>query len=197
MDPAFISILVVIATIALLVGTRLAVDVVFMAGLSALVVTGVLSPAEAFAGFGNPGLVTVAVLYVVVAGLVGTGAVHAIGTRLLGFPKSLAAAQLRLMLPVTMMSAFLNNTPIVAMLVPAVEAWARRCRLPVSGLMIPLSYAAIFGGTCTIIGTSTNLVIDGLVRSSPQARGLGFFEIAQVGLPCAIVGVVFIQLTAR
>jgi Na+/H+ antiporter NhaD/arsenite permease-like protein len=107
--------------------TRVAPDIVFVGALTLLMVTGVLTPADALAGLSNPGLATVGVLYVVVSGLVDTGGIQALGARLLGRPKSVAGAQSRLMLPVMGLSAFLNNTPVVAMLVPFVEDWAKRC----------------------------------------------------------------------
>src|SRR5690606_24938113 len=122
---------------------------------------------------------------------------QAFGAKLLGRPRSIAGAQLRLMLPVTAMSAFLNNTPVVAMLVPAVEDWAKRCGLTVSKLMIPLSYAAILGGMCTLIGTSTNVIVYGLVQETTDLGRIGFFEVGAVGLPAAIVGLVYIVAAQR
>jgi len=181
----------------LLVHGRIAPDLIMVGALTVLMVSGVLSPADALSGLSNPGLATVGVLYVVVAGLVDTGGIHAIGTRLLGQPKTVAAAQARLMLPVIGLSAFLNNTPVVAMLVPVVEDWAKRCRIPVSKLMIPLSYAAIFGGVCTIIGTSTNLIVNGMLIAETEYAGLGFFEIGMVGAPLAITGLAFVLLSSR
>lgn len=147
----WITLLVVAASMACLVSNRFAAEIVLVGALSCLLLLGVLDTGEALAGFANPGLATVAVLYVVVAGLVDTGAVQVFGTRLLGRPRSLAGAQARLMAPVMGLSAFLNNTPVVAMLVPVVEEWCRRHRLSVSKFMLPLSYAAIFGGCCTLI----------------------------------------------
>jgi len=194
---AWITVAVVSAVAVSLALTRVAPDLLLVAGLTALLACGVLSPAEALSGLSNPGLATVGVLYVVVSGLVETGAVHVVGERLLGRPRSEARAQLRLMLPVAGLSAFLNNTPVVAMLVPAVQDWARRHRLAVSKLMIPLSYAAIFGGTCTIIGTSTNLIIAGLVAQETSLPPIGFFEIAWVGVPSAVAGIGFVLLSSR
>ncbi|MEZ5566663.1 MAG: SLC13 family permease [Gammaproteobacteria bacterium] len=194
---AWITILVVAGTLGTLIGTRLPNDLTLVGAATMLLLAGVLTPTEALAGFGNPGVITVGILYVVVAGLIDTGAVHALGARLLGRPVSLIAAQLRLMLPVTAMSAFLNNTPLVAMLVPVVGEWARRSGLSVSKLMIPLSYAAILGGSCTIIGTSTNLIVQGLLLKSNNMGQMGFFEIGAVGLPCAITGILFIMLAQR
>jgi Na+/H+ antiporter NhaD/arsenite permease-like protein len=135
----------------------------------------VLSVDEALAGFANPGVITVAVLYVVVTGLTETGAVGWIGQALLGRPRSEADARLKLMLPAAGLSAFLNNTPVVAIFIPAVLDWAKRHRLRLSGLLIPLSFASIAGGTCTLIGTSTNLVVDGMYRGPERrtAAGLG------------------------
>ncbi|MEX0731673.1 MAG: SLC13 family permease [Aquisalimonadaceae bacterium] len=177
--------------------TRLAADMVFLGGVTLLLVTGVLTPNEAFAGLGNQGLITVGVLYVVVAGMQETGGIHWIVQRVLGRPSSLAHAQVRLMAPVAVLSAFLNNTPVVAMLIPAVSEWARKFNLASSKLMIPLSYAAILGGTCTLIGTSTNLVVNGLIIEYTPADGLRMFDLAWVGVPVALAGLVFILLTTR
>jgi len=194
---AWFALAVVIAIIGLLSTSRIAPDLIFVGALTLLMVSGVLSPGQALAGLSNPGLATVGVLYVVVAGLVDTGGIQALGARLLGQPRSIASAQLRLMLPVTGLSAFLNNTPVVAMLVPFVEDWSKRCRIPVSKLMIPLSYAAIFGGVCTIIGTSTNLIVNGMLIAHEEVSGLGFFEIGLVGLPLAVVGFIYVMATSR
>lgn len=193
MDAA-VAVGTVTAVLAALTFTRLAPDLAFGAGLTILLVSGVLEPAEAFSGFSNEGVLTVAVLYAVVAGLRDTGGVHWISRRLLGRPASLSGGLLRLMLPVTVLSAFLNNTPIVAMLIPAVREWARANGLSVSKLMIPLSYAAILGGTTTLIGTSTNLVINGLLIEAGGPR-LGMFELAWVGVPTALLGLALILVT--
>ncbi len=194
---AWITLAVIAGTVGMLVGTRLAPDLILVAALTVLMLSGVLTPGEALLGLANPGLATVGVLYVVAAGLVDTGGIHLLGSRLLGHPKSLVSAQLRLMLPATGLSAFLNNTPVVAMLVPFVEEWARRCQLPVSRLMIPLSYAAIFGGLTTIIGTSTNLIVNGMFAEVSGDGGFGFFEIGLLGLPLAVTGTLFVVVTAR
>ena len=194
---AWLTISVVIGVLGVLSVTRLAPDMVFLGGLTVLVVGGVLTPADAFAGLGNQGLITVAVLYVVVTGLEETGGIHWIVHRVLGRPRSLPRAQLRLMSPVAFLSAFLNNTPVVAMLIPAVTEWSRKLGLPASRLLIPLSYAAILGGTCTLIGTSTNLVVNGLLLDRSPADGLSMFELAWVGLPVAVTGLGFILLTSR
>ena len=176
--------------------TRAAPDMVFIGAVILLLATGVIGPTEAFVGFSNQGVITVAALYVVVAGIRETGGIQWIVHNLLGRPRSLVRAQWRLSAPVTIMSAFLNNTPVVGMLIPAVSEWARKHDLPVSKLMIPLSYAAILGGTVTLIGTSTNLVVNGLMLDR-TGTGFGLFDIAWVGIPVAAAGLVFMILTGR
>ena len=168
---------------------------VLMAGLSLMVISGLVEPAEAFAGFGNPGLVTVGVLFVVAAALRQTGALTYVVQRALGRPRSARHAQLRLVPPVLTASAFLNNTPVVAMLVPVVADWCKANHVPASKLLLPLSYTAILGGLCTLIGTSTSLVVNGMLIATGRP-GLGLFEIAWVGLPCALVGLLFMLLSA-
>lgn len=181
--------------------TRLATDVVMLGGVSALLLAGILTPKEAFAGFSNEGAITVGVLYVVVAGLTETGVMSEVAQRLFGRPRSVPSAQLRMMLPTSGLSAFMNNTPLVAALVPAVSGWAKKHRLPVSKLMLPLSYATILGGTCTLIGTSTNVVMSGLMADAVHAgrlrEGMGFFTLTWVGVPCAVLGITYIVLASR
>jgi len=194
---AWIAVAVVALVIALLALTRFAADVVLVAGVTLLLVSGVLTPGEALAGLSNEGMATVAVLYVVAAGLRETGAVAWLVQGVLGRPRNLFNAQLRLMAPVATASGFMNNTPVVAMFLPAVIDWARQNRLPVSKLLIPLSYASILGGTCTLIGTSTNLVVNGLLTSHAGLPGLGMFDITRVGLPAALIGMAYLMLFGR
>ncbi len=194
---AWATVACIALVLAFLICTRIGADVILLGGLTLLIVGGVVSPSDALSGLANEGMVTVGVLYVVVAGLRQTGGVSWIVQALWGRPRSLLRAQVRMMFPVLASSAFLNNTPVVAMLVPAVSDWAKRYRLSVSKLMIPLSYAAILGGTCTLIGTSTNLVVNGMVINETTLPGLGMFDIAWVGLPCAAVGMTYILLLSR
>ena len=193
---AWITVVVVLSTLAALIGTRFSPDIVMVAALTVLMVTGILPVADALSGLANPGLATVGVLYIVAAGLINTGAAHALGATFLGLPRSAAVAQIRLMLPVAVGSGFINNTPMVAMLVPVVEEWGRRCRISLSKLMIPLSYATILGGMLTLIGTSTNVVVYGLVLDE-NLGSMGFWEIGLVGLPCTVVGLLYIVATQK
>ena len=172
--------------------TSLSAEIVFLGGTAVLFVSGILTEQDALAGFSNPGMITVAVLYIVVTGLSQTGGLNWISQRVLGLPQGHNAALLRLMAPVMGMSAFLNNTPVVAMFIPVVTDWSRKLRISPSKLMIPLSYAAIFGGICTLIGTSTNLVVNGLLVSATDLPGLRLFDLTLVGLPCAIAGTIYL-----
>lgn len=155
-----------------------------------------LTPDQVAGAFGNEGLVTVGALFVVAAGLTHSGGTSRVGTPLLGKPATNEAAQVRLMLPVVGMSAFLNNTTVVAMFLPVVKEWARLRRLDISKLLLPLSYAAILGGVCTLIGTSTNIVVQGLMTEA-GVEPLGMFTITPVGVPIAIVGTLFVIVAAR
>jgi len=188
---AWLTLGVIAGVFCVLVFTRYAADVVALAALGVLLAAGVLTPQQALAGFSNEGLMTVAVLFVVAAALRETGGMARVAQRILGVPTTVLAAQLRLMLPIAAMSAFMNNTPLVAMMLPVVDDWTRKARISASKLMIPLSYATILGGTCTLIGTSTNLVVDGLLIRSGRP-GFGMFEIGWVGLPSAILGLAFV-----
>jgi di/tricarboxylate transporter len=193
---AWFTVGLTVSLVGLMAFTRLAPDVVLVGGVTLLMLLGILDPDQALRGLSNEGMVSVGTLYVVVTGLRDTGAVAWLVQRFFGRPKTLVGAQTRLMAPVIVMSAFLNNTPVVAMLIPAVSDWAKRFRLPASKLMIPLSYAAILGGTCTLIGTSTNLVVHGLMLDN-KLPGLSMFEIAWVGIPCALVGLAYVLVFGR
>ena len=154
------------------------------------------TPKVAVSGFGEKVLVTVGSLFVVVTGLVQTGALAALARLLLRQPKSLLSAQVRLLLPVTALSAFLNNTPVVAMFMPIVSDLCRKHRFSPSKLFLPLSYASIFGGCLTIIGTSTNIIISDMLKQHGLPE-LSFFEPLWVGLPAAVVGLAYIFVMSR
>ena len=191
---AWLTLSVVVACFAIMAFTWVSPDIVMAAGLTVLLLSGVLLPGEALVGFANQGMLTVAVLYVVVSGLTETGAVAWIVQHILGRPRSTRQAQARLMLPAAAFSAFLNNTPVVAVFVPAVKVWARRNKLSLSRLLIPLSYASIVGGTCTLIGTSTNLVVNGLLVDQAGLPGLRMFDLAWIGLPITVAVFLFVLL---
>ncbi|MBN2195407.1 MAG: SLC13 family permease [Polyangiaceae bacterium] len=189
---AGITLAVLIGVLGLLVFTSLGADAVLLAGLAVVVVTGVVDTRTAISGFSNEGMLTVAALFVVAAGVRQTGAMSRVAGLLLGRSQRTRVALARLLFPVAAMSSLLNNTPIVAALLPAVREWARRHEKPASKLLIPLSYAAILGGTVTVIGTSTNLVVTGLIQknlaSTPGLSPIGVFDISPIGATVAIIG---------
>lgn len=188
--------LITLGCLGSLIFTRATASTIFSGVLITLLVTGILDTREAIAGFSNPGLLTIAALYVVAAGLQQTGAIAALSSRLFGRPNSISTGQFRVMAPVTILSAFTNNTPIVATFVPTVIDWARKQKISPSRFLIPLSYAAIFGGTCTLIGTSTNLVVNGLLIEG-TGSGIGFFDLAWLGLPSAFIGIGYVIVVSR
>lgn len=190
---AIVAILTVLAVLGMLALSKIAADLILMAALIFLLVIGILEPKEAFAGFGNTGLMTIAALYIIAAGLRETGAIQYITRRVLGQPKTVRGAQFRMLIPTAALSAFLNNTTVVAMLIPAIQEWCKRLKLPPSKLLIPLSYITILGGTCTLIGTSTNLVVSGLLVKSGLPE-LGMFDITGVGLALLVAGSSFLLL---
>jgi len=190
----WLSLGLTLGVLGVLLVTRLAPHVVLLGALGILSATGVLTAGEALAGFGNPGLITVAAMFAVAAGLHASGGIDLLVNKFLGRPKTLRAAMIRMFLPVLPLSAFLNNTPVVATMIPAVNAWSRKIGIAPSRLLIPLSYGAIVGGTLTMIGTSTNLVVSGQYEVLTGNDGFGIFAITLVGLPVVLVSVLFMVL---
>lgn len=200
---AYFTLAVVVGILILLVRESLPTDIVMLGALILLVAVGEMrdsdklpSIAQAVVGMGNTGLITVGVLFVVVAGLVQTGAMELIAGPIIGQPKTATSALVRLLTPVTFLSAFLNNTPVVAMFMPVVEDICKRSRISPSKLYLPMAYAATFGGVCTLVGTSTNLIVQGLLQETGRQE-LKMFDLTWVGLPCALAGVVFFLLLGK
>lgn len=173
---------------------RYAPHLVMMGVLVVLSASGIISADQALMGFSNTGLITVVALFVVAAGIHHSGGVDLLVRYLLRNPGTVRLAQARITLPVALLSGFLNNTPVVATMIPAIHAWSRKIGISPSKLMIPLSYSAILGGTLTMIGTSTNLVVNGQYEQLTGGTGLSIFSITAVGLPVAILGIAAILL---
>jgi di/tricarboxylate transporter len=188
---AWITLAVVVAVLATLARGRIAPAFAVFGGAVAVMIAGVVEPEQAFSGFSNPAPITVAALYVLAAGIEKTGALTPIMQSTLGERGWYRLPLIRTLVPTVGASAFLNNTPIVAMLIPQVSAWAQRRGVAVSKLLMPVSFAAILGGLLTVIGTSTNLVVSGQMGSF-GLREIGFFEIGKLGLPIAAVGLVLV-----
>jgi di/tricarboxylate transporter len=185
---AWLTLAVVLIAIGLMVRDLVSPALAVMGGTIVLLLSGVLTTAEAFSGFSNPAPLTVAVLYVLAAAASKTGALQPLVGRALDAAGTDRANLVRLLPPVAAASSVLNNTPIVALLVPDVRAWAGRHGRAASRYLMPVSFAAILGGTVTLIGTTTNLVVSGLLENA-GFDPLGFFEMTAIGLPIAIVGV--------
>lgn len=188
------SLFLVFTVLGTLIFTRIQAYLVMMAALTLLSVTGILTPMEALSGFSNSGLITVAAMFVVASGIHASGGIDMMVKHLLGRPGTVRAAMLRVFAPVVALSGYLNNTPVVATMIPALNAWAKRIDVAPSKLMIPLSYGAILGGTLTMIGTSTNLVVNGQYQAITGSEGFSLFSIAAVGLPAALVGIAFMLI---
>jgi di/tricarboxylate transporter len=183
-----------------LVWNKLPIWLVFIGTLTVAMTLQLASPAALLKGFSNTGVITVAALYPVAAGMYATGAISLLSERIIGLPGSLTVAQLRILGPVAVVSAFLYNTPLVAMMIPAIRDVTRRTGLSASKLFMGLSYVALLGGTITLIGTSVNLIVAGLV-SDAVAKGelaaikpIGLFDPAWIGLPATIAGVAYMIL---
>ncbi len=182
---------ILISSLLLLASNRFPADTVLLGALCLLLVTNILTPAETLAGLSNPGIATIAALYVVVSGLRETGAIAWLSRLLLGKPKSVVLAQIRLLISAASISILINNTPVVAMFTSAVQDWCKRSQFKPSQFLLPLSYASILGGTCSLIGTSTNLIVDSLMRESGLS-GFNLFGLAAVGIPITLVGCLYL-----
>jgi di/tricarboxylate transporter len=196
---AWLTLAVVLVILVGLIREWLGPDVLLSAGVMVLTLTGVLAPQEAFLGFANHGVLAVAGLFVVARAVERSGALDRLTAWVLDAdregrkPPSEAGTTARVMLATAGLSSVLNNTPVVAMLAPAVRRYAIAQRLAPKRLLIPVSYAAMLGGMCTLVGTSTNLVIAGMMDSVGLAS-FGVFELAQLGLPIAVLGIAYMTV---
>lgn len=201
-------------------------DALFLSGLVFLTLSGIITPEQAFSGFSNPAVLTIGALLAISSGLRKCGVIDWLGERLLGTAKTERQGMARLAVALISTSAFLLNTALVAMSVPMVLDWCRKRAISPSKILMPVSYLTILGGVCTLIGTSTTLVVQAQLNQRyqyeqqqilelerqqatdptsdraaeisrrqlkvEQIRPMHLFEIAKVGLPCALVGGVFL-----
>ena len=188
---AWITIVTVLSMFTTLLFTKIRTDMVFLAAIGILFVTGVLDAKDALSGFSSSSVVVIGVLFVVVAGLTHTGVLQWIVRHLLGQPNSYSKAVIRLMLPVAGLSSFLSNTTVVAMFVGIVKMWSKKLGISPSKLLIPLSYASGMGGVCTLIGTPPNLIISGLYADK-TGETMNVLATTIPGLFCLTVGVLSI-----
>lgn len=192
---AWYTVCVIVLMVVALVREWTRPALVLLCALGAVLVAGVIPPEAGLAGFSNRAVLTVGALYVVAAGIQQSGGLAFFG-QLLGKGRRLRPTLLRLMGPAALFSGLLNNTPVVAMLIPRVQAWGERHDVSPSKLLLPLSYASIVGGMTTLIGTSTNLIVSGILQEEGYT-GLGLFELAPVGVPVALVVLVYFVLVGH
>ena len=190
------TIAVIFCILIALIFEWLAPELVMMAGTMSLLLGGIFTPQNAFVGFSSPAIIALAALYVLTAALRQTGVLAALLSSLLSGCKTVSGAKKRLMVLILPLSAFLNNTPLVAMAMPLAAGWSRRTGHSTRALFMPMSYAAILGGTCTVLGTSSHLVTHGLLldRGLP---GLSVFELLPIGLSVCLVGLPVVSAMSR
>jgi di/tricarboxylate transporter len=198
-SQAWVTLGILAVMFALLIWNRLPAWLVFMGTLTVAMTLKLASVESLLKGFSNTGVLTVAALFPVAAGMYATGAISLLSQHMIGLPRSVWAAQLRILPPIAVGSAFLNNTPLVAMMIPVVRDLTRVTGLARSKLFMGLSFASILGGTMTLIGTSVNLIISGLVADAMASgrltgmKPLTIFEPIWVGLPATVAGLLFMM----
>ena len=170
---------------------RLGPDLTMFGALCLLIITGVISPFDALEGFSNPALFTIGTLFVVAAAVRESGALVMVSRLVFGSTRNPRIGVARMVVPTAILSGFVNNTAVVAMLIPAVQDFSRKIGQSPSRFLMPLAYAAMLGGTCTLIGTSANLVVSGLLEAH-NLPALGMLEISLVGIPTMALGALYL-----
>ncbi len=189
---AYITIAVIVIAMVLFILEKLSVDVIALGIIVVLVLSGVISPEQGFQGFANEAVLTVMAMFILSAAIIHTNAIEHIGPTITRFlKKSYTTSITSLAVVVGTMSAFVNNTPVVATFIPVINKSAKKAGLSASRFLIPLSFVAMFGGMCTLIGTSTNLLVSGISAEN----GLGEFSmflLTPLGIVFSAVGVVYL-----
>jgi len=195
MSIGLVSIILVIV-IYLLITEKLPVDVTAIGIIVILMVTRLLPPLQAVLGFANPAVITVGAMFLISRGMIRTGAVGFIGQFVIELSKGKPKLALIITLTiVTLASAFINNTPVVVLFIPIILSLSCEYDISPSKFLIPISYASILGGTCTLIGTSTNIIVSELSVTYGYGR-IEMFELSAVGIPLAIIGLIVIYFGA-
>ncbi|EKD35712.1 MAG: hypothetical protein ACD_75C01810G0002 [uncultured bacterium] len=186
-----------ILSIVLFAMEKISIDIITLMLLIALVVTGILKPEEAFAGFSNEIIIILASIFILSGALQRSGIIDAMGARL---HKVAGGSQNSLLLAIMTIaggvSSFMNNTTTTAIFLPPVIGMARKSKISVSKLLMPLAFASIMGGTCTLIGTSTNVAVSGYIAKSGM-EPLSLFEVTPVGLVIVVVGITYMMLVGK
>jgi di/tricarboxylate transporter len=188
--------LILVAAMLLLITEKLPVDLTSIGIVVALASSGILAPAEAIAGFANPAVITVGAMFLISKGMIRTGAVAFISQKVIEYSRGRPTLAIFLILAIVgTASAFINNTPVVVLFIPIILSLSCELDFSPSKFLIPVSYASILAGTCTLIGTSTNIIISDLSAANGFGS-LGMFELSPLGLPIALLGIFFLIFAA-
>lgn len=203
LSAIFVTVVVVFLLVAL-VKEALRPGLILLTGAVLFLCAGILTPSEMLEGFSNKGMMTVAFLFLISEGVRRSGLLERLLHRILPVKNpTITQVQCRMLPAVSFISAFLNNTPVVVIFAPMIKRWAERMKQPATKLLIPLSYATIFGGLCTLIGTSTNLVVHGMALDAAELypdlgiRGLSMFELGKVGIFIVVAGTLYILFASK
>jgi di/tricarboxylate transporter len=190
----YIVVAVIIFIIVVLAKEIMRPGLVLFSGSVILMITGTINNEEMLAGFSNKGMITVGLLFIVSEGIRQSGVLNRVAQTYLPVKRGKMAFLIpRIIIPVSVLSAFLNNTPVVIIFAPIVKKWAEKLNLSAKKFLIPLSYATIFGGVCTLIGTSTNLVVHGLILENGY-EGFSMFELGKIGIFLTIGGTLYLSV---
>lgn len=190
MDMMLVLILIVSMLVCLIVEIARPGMIIFSV-LVILLLAGILTPREALSGFSNEGMMTVALLFIVAGAVQKSGMTDYIVEKWLRKSQTETGAMVRFFVPISMLSAFLNNTPIVVTFTPTIKNWCEERGIAPSKFLIPLSYATILGGTITLMGTSTNIVVHGMLLDY-GLDGFSLFTLSAVGIPVTVLGLFFL-----
>lgn len=194
LSPQAITLLVLAAVVAAMIWDKVRSDVVALTGAAVLLMAGVVRPIQAQSAFASPAIVALASLFVIAYAMELSGLLDASIKGLVRLCRRIGKAGLWIIIALAgSASAFLNNTPIVVLSAPVVQEAAKSLRLSPKRFLMPLSYAAVLGGCCTLIGTSTNLLVNDMAVVAAQPR-FGIFEITPVGLVVALSGGLYLLL---
>jgi di/tricarboxylate transporter len=190
-SEAILTLIIILGAVVLFATEIISIDLVALLIIVTLVVTGVISAEEGVAGFSNSATLTVAFMFVLSAALLRTGALQFLALKLGAvFKSNFTLGMLSLMLLIALFSAFINNTPVVAVFIPVVIQIAQSTGLSANKMLIPISFAAIFGGTCTLIGTSTNILVSGILEKQ-GIDPIGMFEVTPLGIIFLVFGITY------
>ena len=193
----YIVLAVIFITIVALIKEVMRPGLIFFSAAIVLMATGIITDKEMLAGFSNKGMVTIGILFLVSEGIRQSGILNRVAqTYLPRKRRKMVSLIPQIMIPVSILSAFMNNTPVVIIFAPIIKKWSEKLNLSSKKFLIPLSFATILGGMCTLIGTSTNLVVHGLIIENGY-EGFSMFELGKVGLFVAIIGTIYMSIASN